>query len=714
MSKNKIIGIAIIFLSLLFIGYILFANKLTFLESAYLSYSSDDVITIDVEGIVIEERFEMPYDILRSVSFKIGNYQRDSNSEWKLQISTLSGQDIVSKQFGFYDAIDNNYYLIDFGKNIRVEKGEIYRLSIQAINVDDGNKIGFYRGYNSNIYSQSSSLFVNGEITPGILCISINGGEQDYFWYIIYIIILSLLLFICIRGMIIYERGNEWKNDTIICSVAIGLIIFFVYLPFASLNVSGAFIDENDNIRGGMLIANGEILYRDYVVQHPPVAYYLCGFLALLGADSVEQMRILFYILIGIFWGMLYARFYRQFGKKTMIMLPVMIMLCTKIVTGNYSTMILSDVIQEMSMVLLLLEFICYCKDKKLDIKRDIIVSFSIWASFGSAFLSVYSLFFLVFGFIIVEIIVWKQKKITLAKFLSRYLALFTICVIPVVICIIYFWINQGLYECFRQMYLFNREVYINYQSIGGNLFEPFVSGISSMFSQYVSSILAIGGSSLSIYNILVVTTITSYFVCAIKKIKENKKNIIVYVLLTFMIAAGATRGIGDLHGMAFWGMIITWVVLFQIREWQILRFDSGRKNVLFIIASCILVLPYISAITVNISAEKQMVSYNDSLVLSLTEPGEEIFINAWNNDSIYLLAKERLPVNRVVYCLPWYMDWYEEWNIEDLISKQPNIVVWDPNQSCWERTNYAMRLNDYIVSNYSRINEGSIIWIKN
>lgn len=64
----------------------------------------------------------------------------------------------------------------------------------------------------------------------------------------------------------------------------------------------GTFTDECDNIRGGILIAKGRVLYRDYYTQHTPFGYYLCAFFAWLGAKSIQQFRLLYYLFSAILW----------------------------------------------------------------------------------------------------------------------------------------------------------------------------------------------------------------------------------------------------------------------------------------------------------------------------------------------------------------------------------------------------------------------------
>ena len=66
----------------------------------------------------------------------------------------------------------------------------------------------------------------------------------------------------------------------------IGLFLLYFILCSAYLN-QGVFCDEVDNMVGGMVVADGGVVYRDFYSQHTPVMYYLCAIFRLLGASSI-------------------------------------------------------------------------------------------------------------------------------------------------------------------------------------------------------------------------------------------------------------------------------------------------------------------------------------------------------------------------------------------------------------------------------------------
>lgn len=712
MNKKKCVITVLAGIIVLLSGCALLLNKLTYLEDFYFSYTSDDIISVNASGMELEERFEMPCELLTAFTVKIGNYERDSNARWEWQLRDSSGKEIMSKPFRFIDAKDNAYYIIDIGRTLKVNKGQMYSLLIRSLDVNGSSRIAFYM--KQDVQTFNSRLLVDGQETAGSLCVTVRGGDRDLFWAAIYAFFVCLTVMVVFRGLYVHGKGLDWRQDTALKAILTGIIVFLAYLPFANTNISAAFTDENDNIRGGMIIANGGVLYKDYVVQHTPVAYYLCAIFARIGASSVEQMRLLFYIVLGVVWGLLYLRYHKAYGDKTMMLLPVLILLLARVLIGRYAAMVLSDTIQAVCLIMLLLEFLMYLKDRELNGLRSCIIAFAVWVSFGSAFVSVYSICVLFMGFVVMEFRNRKEKRLRAKTSVKRYAPLMALAMIPPVAGILYFKLNHALYAFYEQAYLFNREVYPHYQGMGKNIIEPFISGLSAMFNSFVDSVLAFGRNSLSTYHIVMVALVGLYIAVVIRKIYKEPKSFVFWAFISLFICAGAARGAGadNFHAMAFWGLMITMVAVVILKEIKLSW--SGFQPVVITVLTCLFLQPYIAALVGNVRMEQTVIGYTDSRIVSNTQDGERIFIDAYCNDSIYLLAKNRYPVNRAVYCLPWYMDWYEKMNLSDLHKHRPNIVVWNPERVCWDRKYYANELNDYITANYTRVEKDSIIWEAN
>ncbi|KAI4445636.1 hypothetical protein C823_000152 [Eubacterium plexicaudatum ASF492] len=193
---------------------------------------------------------------------------------------------------------------------------------------------------------------------------------------------------------------------------------WYCILLLCTFSSAGTFTDENDNIRGGMIIANGGVLYKDYITQHTPVAYYICALFALLGAGSVRQFRLSYYLFVAVLWGLLYVRHASHFGKRKMYLLAIAESVFIPAVVPLQGAQVLSDGIQGMCMVVLMLEFFSFYQDRKLGWDRMWIVSACVWGSFGSAFVSAYALIWVIGIVLILEFLYWKNKKFLSVSFI--------------------------------------------------------------------------------------------------------------------------------------------------------------------------------------------------------------------------------------------------------------------------------------------------------
>ena len=104
MNRKRYIFSILAGIIVLLAGNALLLNKLTYLEDFYLSHTSDDIISVNISGTELEERFEMPCDLLTAFTVKIGNFERDSNAKWEWQLKDSVGKEIGSKSFRFIDA----------------------------------------------------------------------------------------------------------------------------------------------------------------------------------------------------------------------------------------------------------------------------------------------------------------------------------------------------------------------------------------------------------------------------------------------------------------------------------------------------------------------------------------------------------------------------------------------------------------------------------
>lgn len=707
--KKKYIISGIIGIMLTLLCAFVASYKITYVENPDFSINKEDFIEVNTPGTEIQESLKMPFKLVKACTVHVSNYGKDSNSRWEFLMQDAKGRTVVKKRFNFMGALNGDFYKIDFARTVRVKKDDIYTIKFKPLKINDVNKLVFSIDGVGSRYAEGAVLSVDGEEKEGTLCLTLQGGDVDYFWVRITIFI-GIVIILCVwRGMKLADMNKDWSEDTLLRAMLVGAVVFLLYLPYADTRAGLTLMDENDNISAGMLIASGRVIYRDYVSQHMPFAYYLCAVYSLLGASSVEQMRILFYLTLGIAWAGMYVRYHKEYGNRIMFWIPVLVSLFSKALIGLTASMVMSDVIQEISMVLLLLEFMQYRRNRELGWDRAIVVSLGVWMAFGSVFISAYSIFILSIGFLILEIGRWWNNGWKFKEAVRRYLPLMICGIIPPTVGVVYLTANGALYQCYKQAYLLNREVYSNYQDIGGNLFAPFFTGIYSMFDEFGKSLLDICNANSQAYSIFLLLLIGSYVSIAFTKVGKEKGSFVYWVFLTFFICAGASRGVGNTHGLAFWGLLITIVIIEGNEIWKT-NWHPGLVVMCAVIFG-LLLRPYWEAVIDNMTKGQYVVNSEERRIIEETEVGDQIFIDTYSYSPVYFIAKGRYPANRAGWVLPWFMDWYEEWAVQDLMEKQPEVVIWKPDLEIWGWNDFCHELKDYVCANYMRANENAFIW---
>lgn len=252
---KKYIGILISVI--VFAGIFIFCFNKALLKLTYLEFSvgnerADSFIAIENTGNEIIQEFQMPYDILHGISIQINTFARDNNSEWSFYITGSDNTIMSKKNFNASLIADNGYYFIELDKNLHLKKGEYYKLHIYARNVNDMTSLAFYKSDVSVI--ENADLYSNGEKIDGDLCFKVYGGDVDFWWAGLTIIIFLYSLIIIYRLYDNRTKKLDVRNDSILQSL---LLVGIIFLLLCSFSISGTFTDENDNIRGGMIIARG-------------------------------------------------------------------------------------------------------------------------------------------------------------------------------------------------------------------------------------------------------------------------------------------------------------------------------------------------------------------------------------------------------------------------------------------------------------------------
>lgn len=684
-------------------------NKLTYIEFQSMNSANEAYIEIkDTEDRIIQQ-FYMPYDIFYGVSIQIGTFERDNNSIWKLELVEQQTQSVIYEEVFHAGLIpDNSYYLLRSDKNIRVKQGEVYELHIMAQSVSQHSSLAFYRS-DADVLRQNS-LYVNGAYMDADLCFKVYGGEADL-WWTGFAAVCALVILAVLRNMLKADFLRKKIREDPVCQCL--ALAVFVFLLLCTFSVAGTFTDENDNFRGGMIIARGGVLYKDYITQHTPVAYYICALFALLGAGSVQQFRLSYYFATALIWGCLYIRHAPRFGKKIMYLIAIAESVLIPVVVPLHGAQVLSDGIQGICMVILLLEFLAYYQDRTLGWSRAWIVSACIWGSFGSAFVSVYALVWIVGAVLVLEFLYWRKKKVSVSGICFRYYRLITAVMLPALCAVIYLAVNHALREAFQQAYVFNTQVYARYlQGFGSRPVQPFIEAVQNFFHAVAGWFLTLFTQQAANVTIVQLVLLTSAATAAALLFFAEKRRVEAFTLFAAMICS-ATRGY-EAHGLAAWYLAILIICLYADGWKMRLKTKEGSvfSAAVAVLLTILLLSTYTDCVGDYLLTEQAPVSDVESEVISKTEPGEGIMIDAYGCDSLYFLYKDRYPVNRMVYMLPWYMDWYEAVTIHELYDYRPDIVVFNPEQDTWGYTHYANILEMEIKKNYTRLS-GFPVWIR-
>lgn len=528
---------------------------------------------------------------------------------------------------------------------------------------------------------------------------------NDEIWWGGYYTVISSYGFILLYRVqhILSEKKSLFSDKAFVSLLVAGFVslLYFVISPCVS------FTDENDNIRGGMLIAKGCVLYNDYIVQHPPVMYYLCALFSILGALSVQQFRLIYYIFQGLIWAGVFYRYAPMYGYIKCFYIPILITIMSAMAFVPQGWQILSDDLEGIGLVVLLLEFGLLCKRRKVSWPSAFIIGLSVNACIGTAFISAYPVSIILLGILLIFIKYLLDEKITRKIFIqSIYRISVSIFALFALWCV-YFYSNNAHNEAFSQIYLFNREVYPKYTGgFGLNVLEPFYKGVinyfSAIYNMIPSKVPANKWDVISFFYIFMVAVLNSFSTLSCLLLVRKHKYFLSTILFFTMCSAMA-RGTSGFHVIPEFYVAVT-VVIIVLGDYV----NTIKKNTIASINIVLVVIWIIfSSVILYKSPDVRIITPLEKYIVEHTVVGDGVLLDAYTCDSIYLLVKERNLVNKAVYFLPWYMEWYEDSLIEDLELKKPIYVIYDEEKIVWNRyVNFTPIFAEQLKKDYCRLSD--------
>lgn len=537
----------------------------------------------------------------------------------------------------------------------------------------------------------------------------IYGGDRDRFWIGLTVFCVMYLLLLMLRvGYLLNQKKNCFL-DRLVCSMLVAAIAFVGMAVLASAHIPAP-LDEADNLMGGMLqVHQGRVIYRDYVSQHMPFAYWLSAGLAALGAKSDEQFRLLFQIVLCMIWG---AVFFRHFGTKrsrgialfSFIWGPVSYLLI-----GENAMQVLSDNIQGIAMSILFLEMMAYFEDHRLSLDRAAVVSACIFASVGSAFISLYPTAICVL-MVMAEDIRYHCKRQKLRFFAGRYVQLAAAIMAPFLAGAGYLGIHGALSRAYDMAYRFNTEVYPKYGvELGTNKLTPFYSGIRNISLLVARTFREFQSSGVSYHAKLAHSLETILVFCALGiLLRMLVRRQWIEAIGTFMfLQTQGLRQATQFHSIMLWYVLLIFILCNmpgmdckktqeEPLHWKKLL-PAGAYLLFFWLMAGQVYLPHMKEMLVPRIPLQPEYGYT---AVELAGEGQEIFLDS---SCLYVLYKGCYPVNRLLWILPWYMDWYKDEVMEDLQKQEPEVAVYHPGSVVWGHTHFSDELDELFEEKYEK-----------
>ena len=470
------------------------------------------------------------------------------------------------------------------------------------------------------------------------------------------------------------------------------------------------------------------------VSQHMPVMYYICAVLKMLGADSVYEFRLYFYVVLAVMWSFAAMHYKKQFGQITAVGTGVFYI--TNLFTF-YTCCILAEQVQSICFVVLLIEFLLFAERKKLDWNNCFMISGAVFLSFGAAFVSVFPVFAIAVAFLIVGIQECIRKKYGFLQSIREIWQTFWRAIVAILApfaLLIFVYAAEGTLSVFiYSAYTVNREIYPNYiagygSSIVMSFVEPVINYGMAIADGCRKLVTDFG---ITKEYLAIVRNVICYAVNVIFWVYyAKKKNIVQAVAIVYFTMMCGTRGFThEFHSMPYVavtmfmaayliGQFTEYFKTCNAREEQISEVQKKKQGICYAgavligITICIYCVQYVGACRSILltgqnfgSAQKNDVNNIAYWVHTLTDADEKVLLTTIEPQ--ILVEADRIPY-RTGISAPWMYEAFAEEEMSNLEENAPRVAIYTPEYNLWgyDLTEYAPDFAAYMRENYTPLDE--------
>ena len=500
-------------------------------------------------------------------------------------------------------------------------------------------------------------------------------------------------------------------------SVLLCAISFLLFAAYWNTQIFPS--DEAEIFLHGQSIASGLLLYKDVASQHTPIMYYIAAVFSLLGAKTVLAFRLFFYGLFSVIYGAIYYRYSKHLSRKALFIFPIAYII--SLYGIQFGAAVLSDQMQAIGMAVLFLEFIIFTKTHELPIKSCIAISFAIFVSFGSAFVSAFAIFVLFIAVLAFDLSAIGEKRPECNKtarlITLKYLRLFGIVLLPIALLVLYFLVSGSIVDMYTWVYKINVSIYPKYIGYSMDVIENIFNGFTRFFGFFDEINWGDVSGTVLLRIILILLTITYLL-----KFSFGRGALIKLAGAAIFISACATRGLFDYHGTP---AVIILALSSALAVGEFLESHPIEKpfsSAVAAVLALIVISPYCQNALPNLfrmDYREDVADFQDSVTSryldALTDEGERVGFSTL--DCHYLVQSGTIPAMNQGGSVPWFWEMGKAQAMAELTAAPPRVYIYYQDLTIWgyHIDDYAPELVDFIESNYTQLERGtSTIWVLN